>query len=551
MYPPRDVIRIGGEGQNVCSHNCVLVFKGINMPARTTVILSMAKRGDGSSMNLLETSNLLQMAGRAGRRGMDTDGTCVIVATPFENHDDASKILTDPIKPITSQFSPSYSLAVNLVARGEGKLDVARQLVSKSFAMWEKQRLADNIANAVETYGDGVSEVIQATAQESFMNELVNAIQIQIDQRRAKFDTAKLKSLLDILADRELLKKASKLFIGAEKMLELEEITLRYLKKEYETLKAISSEEDKEFLGDMLTENEDDLVNQIALQSKRAVKTQKEVDKHPFTAIAAVVNEILSESTPLASVLSSTLRSARQGAATSDQMPLTPLELSDFSKSAIVVRRKARKLAKTSPGLETQNLLEQADKAETTGDDSWDDMLSITKTLVAYGCLSLPAGTAFDDNLVLENEKFTLTEAGLNIGMISFQNSLWCLVAVGGTWDVVGASSKLDQFRSAMDSFDDDGSETSDDGLKGVSSSRQEANDLVNLLRSLTAEELAGYVSSLISENSRGGGSVVDLFQRLSPLQQRVIQKSLQVMERLVEVQKQYSVDESTRNCAL
>ena len=79
------------------------------------------------------------MAGRAGRRGFDEAGTCVILATAFENHDDAAKILTDPIKPIKSQFSPSYSLAVNLVGRGQGKLDVAKQLVGKSFALWEKQ----------------------------------------------------------------------------------------------------------------------------------------------------------------------------------------------------------------------------------------------------------------------------------------------------------------------------------------------------------------------------------------------------------------------------
>ena len=71
---------------------------GINMPARTTAICALAKRDD-SSINLLETSNLLQMAGRAGRRGMDTDGTCVIVATPFETHEDAVTILTNPIKP--------------------------------------------------------------------------------------------------------------------------------------------------------------------------------------------------------------------------------------------------------------------------------------------------------------------------------------------------------------------------------------------------------------------------------------------------------------------
>ena len=103
---------------------------GINMPARTTAICALAKRDD-SSINLLETSNLLQMAGRAGRRGMDTDGTCVIVATPFETHEDAVTILTNPIKPITSQFTPSYSLAVNLIARGNGKLDVAKELVKE------------------------------------------------------------------------------------------------------------------------------------------------------------------------------------------------------------------------------------------------------------------------------------------------------------------------------------------------------------------------------------------------------------------------------------
>jgi superfamily II RNA helicase len=57
---------------------------GINMPARSTVICSLAKRGEGGSMNALDTANTLQMAGRAGRRGMDTDGTCVLVTTPFE-----------------------------------------------------------------------------------------------------------------------------------------------------------------------------------------------------------------------------------------------------------------------------------------------------------------------------------------------------------------------------------------------------------------------------------------------------------------------------------
>ena len=63
---------------------------GINMPARSTVICSMAKRGGDASMYLLETSNLLQMAGRAGRRGMNTDGAFLkIVATKLEGPKEA------------------------------------------------------------------------------------------------------------------------------------------------------------------------------------------------------------------------------------------------------------------------------------------------------------------------------------------------------------------------------------------------------------------------------------------------------------------------------
>ena len=534
---------------------------GINMPARTTVILSMAKRGDGGGMNLIPTASMLQMSGRAGRRGYDTDGTCVIVATPFETHKNAAEILVDEIAPIKSQFRPSYALAVNLVERGEGKLDVARQLVSKSFAMWEKNKAKANVASVGEDDVQEVDEVIQATAQENFMNELIEAIQNQIDRRRAKFDVGKLKLLVDILSDRELLKKSSKSFMGALQMLELEETTLRYLEKEKDEMAGLISpiDEDTELLTDILTEDEQDLLNQIELQRKRSVQTKKEVDKHPFTAIAAVANDIIAEASPRASILLSTLRTARGSRSTPNTL-LEPGELCDFAKSAIVVRRKARKLAKSNPELNSKDLISQAVVADNTRDDSWDDMLSITKTLVAYGCLALPPDTNWNDSGDMENTTFKVTQAGVNLGMLAFENSLWALVAMGGTWDVVGASSRLDKFRRAMDEFEDvdwysSGEETGnprEETQSGISLSEEEASDLTRLLRNLTPEELAGYVSTLIADSSRGGGqSVVELFQQLSASQQRVIQKALLVMERLAEVQKDNSVDESTRGCPL
>ena len=135
------------------------------MPARTTVICSLAKRSGSGSMALLETSNLLQMAGRAGRRGMDTTGTCVLVATPFEGEDVAANILTDPIKPIMSQFRPSYSLAINLIARGDGRLDVAKQLVSSSFANWSRQRVEE--ARRGSSKLSEVSEILEQVTEEN------------------------------------------------------------------------------------------------------------------------------------------------------------------------------------------------------------------------------------------------------------------------------------------------------------------------------------------------------------------------------------------------
>ncbi len=50
---------------------------GINMPARTTVISTLSRRRDTGHSALLH-NELLQMAGRAGRRGFDTAGTAML-----------------------------------------------------------------------------------------------------------------------------------------------------------------------------------------------------------------------------------------------------------------------------------------------------------------------------------------------------------------------------------------------------------------------------------------------------------------------------------------
>lgn len=106
---------------------------GINMPARTTVIGSLSKRTD-SGHRLLHASEFLQMAGRAGRRGMDVEGHVVTVETPFEGAKEASSLALAKPDPLISQFTPSYGMVLNLLQNHS--LAATRDLVERSFGQY-------------------------------------------------------------------------------------------------------------------------------------------------------------------------------------------------------------------------------------------------------------------------------------------------------------------------------------------------------------------------------------------------------------------------------
>jgi superfamily II RNA helicase len=93
---------------------------GINMPTKT-VIFTDINKFDGSEMRTLHSHEFTQMAGRAGRRGIDTVGNVIHLNNLFKNVELASYKIMMKGKPQTliSKFKISYNLLLNLIDIGD------------------------------------------------------------------------------------------------------------------------------------------------------------------------------------------------------------------------------------------------------------------------------------------------------------------------------------------------------------------------------------------------------------------------------------------------
>jgi len=490
---------------------------------------------------------------------MDTDGTCVLMTTPFEGAEEAIQILTNEIKPVESQFSPGYSLAVNLIARGGGKLDVAQKLVQKSFAMWTRQQVENQVETAKQLHGEDFEEMVEAAAHEQFLDSLMSLI-----------DKGKHRRIFEVLEDKALLKKASKSFAGLYQILNLEESTLAYLQKELVTMQSLDSDLDTDGMAELLSEDNMNIEADMDTQRKRIRKARDDAANHIMTAMAVEANTLLKSSRPGTEDLQTALAFSRKN--TPDIEPgsnVTPMELTTFSKSAVTMNRQRRKQnnAAKSSGIDNSSLLVHLNAVEEK-DDSLEDLTALIGVLKAYGCIVQTNDNGIDD---LSAQSYRITTAGENVGLLGLDNALWFLTAMGGAWDVVGASTELDKFKIEMNKldsydasmlleddlglFEDDTSvnfpeDEIDEEVKNVdtvSLPQIEASTLTDQLRNLEPSEIAGYVACLVADSNRGGNiSVLAAFQQLSSAQQRVVQSSLLSLERLTEVQNKFSVDDST-----
>ena len=159
-----------GESLIKCLFATETFAMGLNMPART-VIFTAVKKFDGTDMRVLAPGEYTQMSGRAGRRGKDDRGICIVMCDErMEEHSMKEMILGKP-QPLNSEFKLSYYSILNLLKRATGTVD-AEYVIARSFHQFQhakqvpemKARLAEvqEQASKIKAVGsDDIQEYIK------------------------------------------------------------------------------------------------------------------------------------------------------------------------------------------------------------------------------------------------------------------------------------------------------------------------------------------------------------------------------------------------------
>jgi superfamily II RNA helicase len=123
---------------------CKVVFAtetmslGIHMPAKSVVLQSLTKRTDRGFRSLTH-NELTQMAGRAGRRGIDPEGKCVIALDVRDGVDDIRRVVDGAPEPVVSQFKLGYGSVALLLGSGNDMAAI-RRTVESSFGQYQNLR---------------------------------------------------------------------------------------------------------------------------------------------------------------------------------------------------------------------------------------------------------------------------------------------------------------------------------------------------------------------------------------------------------------------------
>lgn len=129
---------------------------GINMPAKTTVISSPRKPastsdGGDDGKRSLTANEFHQMAGRAGRRGIDTVGYCYPISCNAAQRKFYEDLMKSPSNRLDSNLNLDYSFIANYLGEFQGEEELQYVLLDKSLYTFNNPEKADDLLTQFRT----------------------------------------------------------------------------------------------------------------------------------------------------------------------------------------------------------------------------------------------------------------------------------------------------------------------------------------------------------------------------------------------------------------
>ncbi|KAH9608162.1 hypothetical protein KSS87_012144 [Heliosperma pusillum] len=121
---------------------------GLNMPAKT-VVFTAVKKFDGDSHRVIGSGEYIQMSGRAGRRGKDDRGICIIMIDEQMEMNALRDMVLGKPAPLVSTFRLSYYSILNLMCRAEGHF-TAEHVIKNSFHQFQYEKALPEIGKKIE-----------------------------------------------------------------------------------------------------------------------------------------------------------------------------------------------------------------------------------------------------------------------------------------------------------------------------------------------------------------------------------------------------------------
>lgn len=118
---------------------------GVNMPART-VLFTQVRKFDGEKYRFLSGGEYVQMSGRAGRRGVDSQGVAILMCDEKLEPGVAKTLMSGSAEALTSTFHLGYNMLLNLMRAEDAEPEF---VIGRSFAQFQGDRAVPKLEESL------------------------------------------------------------------------------------------------------------------------------------------------------------------------------------------------------------------------------------------------------------------------------------------------------------------------------------------------------------------------------------------------------------------